>query len=256
MGIQRTTRAFTLIELLVVMSIIVALLAMLQPAASHALATARRLECKSHLHQISIGALAFAQDHGGMLPPSNIQDPNHVYLVSANARHGELGGANKSTLWGHLVDQEYISKKDMNDVASAVFYCPARDPWDRYGYYGAAAPNLTGSLGWPNWYATMGPWGVVEISYMSRGNIKRLSQVTPQARIYGTDVFWDDSYRRNGSPQGFTADYGDLGHKGYCNFLLYDGAVGEYVDDRELLRNAGFHGVGGLTGLSYLEAEL
>ena len=58
----------TLIELLCVMGIIAILAALLLPALAQAQARARRLQCSSHLHQVGIGFVNFANEHHGRFP--------------------------------------------------------------------------------------------------------------------------------------------------------------------------------------------
>lgn len=62
-------RGFTLIELLVVISIIALLVAILLPALSAAQKSAKNVQCASNLHQVGIGAHAYATDFKSTLPP-------------------------------------------------------------------------------------------------------------------------------------------------------------------------------------------
>jgi len=60
--------AFTLIELLVVVTIIAVLIAILMPAMSRAIYTARLVTCGSNLHQVGVGVLSYASDYAGAYP--------------------------------------------------------------------------------------------------------------------------------------------------------------------------------------------
>ena len=75
-------RGFTLIELLVVIAIIAILAALLVPAVSNALDTARQAYCKSNLRQQGIGLNLYVSEHEGNFPGAY-----------ANASRGGVVGA-------------------------------------------------------------------------------------------------------------------------------------------------------------------
>jgi len=96
-------RAFTLIELLAVIAIIALLMAILTPALSRAINTARDIHCRSNLRQIGMAIHLYTVDHRGLLPPTGFfglepgynRDPrrfvNHVrqYLDLPEAENWE-----------------------------------------------------------------------------------------------------------------------------------------------------------------------
>lgn len=67
---------FSLIELLVVVASLSVLLTMLLPALSRARAIARANVCRSQLHQLSLAAVASANEHDGRLPSHILADPS------------------------------------------------------------------------------------------------------------------------------------------------------------------------------------
>ena len=67
-GCASRTCGFTLIELLVVISIIAVLISMLLPTLGAAREQASRVACASGMRQMSIGVVAYAEDHDTLVP--------------------------------------------------------------------------------------------------------------------------------------------------------------------------------------------
>jgi prepilin-type N-terminal cleavage/methylation domain-containing protein/prepilin-type processing-associated H-X9-DG protein len=65
-------KAFTLIELLVVIAIIALLMAILMPALNIAREQGKRAVCLSHLRQLTLGWILYAEDHDGKIPGANV----------------------------------------------------------------------------------------------------------------------------------------------------------------------------------------
>ena len=110
-------RGFTLIELLVVIAIIAILAAMLVPAVSKALDTARMSRSLSNLRQIGILYTAYGNDHEGLLPP--------IRGWTVEVEYGEDPGY-RYWFW-HLY--KYLDQPDDRYVQDdrwlgTVFYCP------------------------------------------------------------------------------------------------------------------------------------
>jgi prepilin-type N-terminal cleavage/methylation domain-containing protein len=69
MSTRRQTGAFTLIEVLVVVAIIALLVAILLPSLKAAKEQAKRTDCASNLHQISVALTMYINAHREQLPP-------------------------------------------------------------------------------------------------------------------------------------------------------------------------------------------
>jgi prepilin-type N-terminal cleavage/methylation domain-containing protein len=67
-------RGFTLIELLVVIAIIAILASLLLPVLARAKESGQRTTCKSNMHQITLGALLYANDSKEFFPPHERSD--------------------------------------------------------------------------------------------------------------------------------------------------------------------------------------
>src|ERR1700733_11730590 len=82
------SHGFTLIELLVVIAIIGILASLLLPSLASAKEQAKRTQCKSNMHQMSLGAMLYAADFQGFYPsdldtnPSVDVDVFHLTWIS------------------------------------------------------------------------------------------------------------------------------------------------------------------------------
>ena len=130
--------AFTLVELLVVIAIIGILVALLLPAVQSAREAARRLQCKNHIKQLSLGAIMHMETHGYF--PSG--GWGWHYAGDPNAGFGEKqpGGWCYSILpYVEQISLHDMGKSSTDAVRKAeqakaaavplpIFNCPSRRP--------------------------------------------------------------------------------------------------------------------------------
>jgi len=131
-----TRNGFTFIELLVVIAIIALLIAMLAPSVSTALAMARRTQCASRLHQISV---AFPMASGKRTmpdpwlwpakPQDTVSDPE-IYLCPEEDDEG-MADISQYEIW--LRDEGlYITFEDTSAIAGL---CKVIDKGDYVEYW-------------------------------------------------------------------------------------------------------------------------
>ena len=225
---QRSTslHGFTLIELLVVVAIIVALIAILLPSMSKSVRVAEMAKCGSNMKQTITGSMLFAADNRGKYPPYDMNDWSRTVT---NVGTANLEYDAQPIFLGWLAARGYIGDTSLGNAGSNVFYCPARDPWERYGYYGGASnPGLSNGLGWPSFTTNNTFWErFVESSYYYRLP-KSIAQTGLDGnRMYMTEVFYTDTNVLNGVHTTGTffgaprAHQADLGY----NVAGFDGAV-------------------------------
>lgn len=122
------SKGFTLIELLVVVAIISILAALIFPAISRGLASAKRTACASNLRQINLAVHTYLDDHGNIFPwlewstqyrqfeylESYISDPR-VYTCPS-ARSDNSGGKTWPNAYCTTVNGiEFCTDYKMND---------------------------------------------------------------------------------------------------------------------------------------------
>lgn len=172
---HRLSRAFTLIELLVVIAIIGLLIALLLPALSQVVSSARRVRCQTNLKQIGLAIRSYHTTHGmfpihmsaGELfaspPPGGCPTAFyswHARLLPYIEQQGVYDLINFDVSMADTCDratvaQAYISQEHPNAVAANkridLFICP-EDTQENNSTMGSAIPAPTsyaGNLGWP-----------------------------------------------------------------------------------------------------------
>jgi len=159
---QRT--AFTLVELLVVIAIIAVLAALLLPALTSARERARQASCLNNQRQIYVGAVAFAGDHDGMLPPGSPGFGTGVWLMrDSNASSPSMkwgpstryGGSGtnyfnwSSEFWlGYLNLPYWTNSNGFAIKKPSLLFCPSgfRSQMPSYAPAGNMPPGVPGTM--------------------------------------------------------------------------------------------------------------
>lgn len=130
--------AFTLIEMLVVIAIMGVLVAIVAPAVTRSLSRAREAKCADQLKQIAIGAMTYARDTRGMMPPRGaatwpgMTNVNPVFSDFIGP-HLQTAAANRPTVWRCPDDKRpaAISSYGVNRLAyrNAMTDAQAQQGW-------------------------------------------------------------------------------------------------------------------------------
>ena len=123
---RQSLHGFTLIELLVVISIIALLLAVILPSLRKAKLAAQFTVCKTNLHQIGLGLVAYSVDNKDRLVPGSHWNGLVIYNNWGESTSGPRN-------IGHLLQGGYIPLPTSN---SSVIYDPGIK---RSSYFGQMA---------------------------------------------------------------------------------------------------------------------
>jgi prepilin-type N-terminal cleavage/methylation domain-containing protein len=143
--------AFTLIELLVVIGIIAVLISILLPALNVVRRQAAMTKCATQMRELGNAMLLYANDNRGFLPSPRISTPWDVMGVLYDKGTPEAPGTvvQENIKWWHFLGK-YLTKgsimaqtsTDINQMKSAVFWCPSFEGFQDAGPGGAV--NLVG----------------------------------------------------------------------------------------------------------------
>jgi len=151
-----TKRGVTLIEALVSIGVVAVLVSLLLPGLGAMRLRARASECQSHLRQIALGALAYANASNEHLPPAILYFMRDGALVSRGWDYTQTGTAwFPGTLWEFIGDGRVLQSPDLPEPMA-----PGSDPFTGYNYnttyLGAEGslpgPGVDGTMleGWAN----------------------------------------------------------------------------------------------------------
>lgn len=148
----RSRAGFTLVELLVVIAIIGVLVALLLPAVQAARESGRRLQCSSHLRQLSQACHNFHDSHQS-LPPVDMMDNWATWAVFV------LPFIEQSAVFEQWdIKKRYYVQPATAGGKIALLLCPSRPKGrrDRQGQSRAWGTNYTGPGGYADYAACQG----------------------------------------------------------------------------------------------------
>ncbi len=208
-------KKFTLIEMLVVISIISILAAILMPALRKSVLSARSINCKNNLKQVSVGIGSYENDYYGTIP--YIYDAHYVWYKQHQFKYPV------SPVPTYLGYSEMSNSDFMDAQASTVFNCPSASPTTSSG----GNKNAGDYCGNANVMALY-----VGGSYMKTAGYVRVTSIKRPSGIIIVGEATDITYSPYFDEAGSLLDGGVFGnyrigwvHEGISNMLFVDGHV-------------------------------
>jgi type II secretory pathway pseudopilin PulG len=173
-------RAFTLVQLLVTVGIIGVLIGLLLPAVGRLRETARRTEDLSNLRGLTQACVAYAADHGGVLPPGR--------KASAVANEDDYVWTNYKACWRPLVARSPGLVTIVSCASVRLGYADAGEFGKPQAGYGS--PDDV-EVGWIYWGGRDDLAAAGQVTYRSP---KRLGErLTPSSPTLWTCWCWDSA---------------------------------------------------------------
>ena len=168
-AVSANRRGFTLIELLVVIGIIAILIALLLPAAQQVREAARRMQCTSHMKQITLAMHNYHDVHGAF--PMNTSFTHDIGPLSRSRSwmQGILPYIEQTAIYESIDQDESIQfNRAIAEMRVALYCCPT-DTHDGTYAYRADVPEEW-LLGVTNYKACAGGnWGVGTYIFEANG---------------------------------------------------------------------------------------
>ena len=236
--------AFSLIELLVVLAIIGLLVALIMPAVQYARESARRGQCKNHLHQIGIALESYHASHQ-VLPFGWVCGGNDSTCLPNQPRPHMWSGLamtlpelEQGAVFNSLnfsTPRNHISNSTGLAQAIEVFLCPSHSRSPR-----VPDPRPAGNgfaVGGSDYKANAGGGAKPESGLMFRNSNIRFSEILDgdsntlfvgESSAVGADGRWADASHccvHTDGPLQASPAYWSSPHSGGVHFLLADGSV-------------------------------